>query len=73
MGMPKTKRVKDFPTGMPITVTNVRPKVIKRRESITLNSLNSVKGIPLLKKNSQSSTNKAIFPIHFHVIPTVFI
>lgn len=73
MGMPKTKRVKDFPTGMPITVTNVRPKVIKRRESITLNSLNSVKGIPLLKKNSQNPTNKAIFPIHFHVIPTVFI
>lgn len=71
--MPKIQKVKDYPRGISMLITNKRPGVIMRSDSITLNSLNSAKEISFLKKNSQSNTNKAIFLIYFQVIPTQFL
>lgn len=71
--MPKIQTVKDYPRSIPILIINIRPAVITRSDSITLNSWNSTKDISFLKKNSQSNTNKAIFLIYFHVIPTQFL
>lgn len=69
-GHVKIQRAKDFATGMPVSLINARPKLIRQSDIVI--TLNSTKKISLPNKNSHSSTNKGNYPTHSYVVPVVF-
>lgn len=69
-GHVKIQRPKDFATGMAVSLINARPKVIRQSDIVI--TLNSTKKISLPNKNSHSSTNKGIYPLHSHAVSVIF-